>query len=283
MLRASPVCRKQRQPPALARAHWGCSSSILCPRDCEGRAPHAGSPARSSALFQPHPTSRPGRGQAAGEAAFAQGSSGQFGAGGRSPGALCASSSRLPWSLVLSWSCELYAVLRTRQVAVSFPGVARADGWDATAGARPSPSHTERGCLQDPAPGRLPIPLGSLRTTVTPPGAVSIFCCELVSYLNVENVFNFQLQPLDLILSLSARWDCVPFAFGIFARRKCPLQRPGSHAAPLLRHGIGNNPYRSDHQDCLLVFDHLQASCLNSCPRSLCCPRSVKFRAGCRV
>lgn len=28
-----------------------------------------------------------------------------------------------------------------------------------------------------------------------------MFCCELTSYFKVENVFNFQLQPLDLTLS----------------------------------------------------------------------------------
>lgn len=49
-----------------------------------------------------------------------------------------------------------------------------------------------------------------------------MFCCEFTSYFKFENVFNFQLQPLDLILSLSARWDCVPFLFGIFATCKCP-------------------------------------------------------------
>lgn len=59
---------------------------------------------------------------------------------------------------------------------------------------------------------------------VTSPEVVCIFCCELASYFKVENVFNFQLQPLDLILSLSARWDCVPVPFGIFDKCKCPLQ-----------------------------------------------------------
>lgn len=51
-----------------------------------------------------------------------------------------------------------------------------------------------------------------------------MFCCEFASYFKVENVFNFQLQPLDLILSLSARWNCIPFPLGIFAKCKCPLQ-----------------------------------------------------------
>lgn len=31
-----------------------------------------------------------------------------------------------------------------------------------------------------------------------------MFCCELASYFEVENVFSFQLWLLDLILSLSA-------------------------------------------------------------------------------
>lgn len=49
-----------------------------------------------------------------------------------------------------------------------------------------------------------------------------MFCCELMSYFKVENVFNFQLQPLDLILSLSARPHCVPFHFVIFAKLNAP-------------------------------------------------------------
>lgn len=71
-------------------------------------------------------------------------------------------------------------------------------------------------------PGVQLISLGVLRAIMTPPGIISPFCCELTFYVKVGNVFNFQLQPLDIALSLSARWNCVALPFGVFAQCKYP-------------------------------------------------------------
>lgn len=87
-----------------------------------------------------------------------------------------------------------------------------------------------------------------------------MFCCELASYSELKMCLIF--SPSHLISSLSARRGCTPLPFGTFAKRRGPLQWSGSL---LLVHRIGNNYRRADLQDCLLVFDHLGASCFNSC------------------
>lgn len=102
-------------------------------------------------------------------------------------------------------------------------GVTRRDGWDEAAEALLFPSHKHTGEDVCRTESQL-TPLRGFQKTVTLPGVVPPFCHELASYFKVENVFDFELQPLDVTFSLSARWDCVPCPFGISAKCECPLQ-----------------------------------------------------------
>lgn len=141
------------------------------------------------------------RGRAAEESAFAQSSSGQCGAGDRSPGATWAG------ALVLSWSCKLYAGVEDMATLSLLPWCRKTQqvGRNCQDASFPFTQRQERRCagppLRNDCPGSQLLPLRRLQTMVAAPGVVSMFCCELTSYFKVENVFNFQLQPLDLILS----------------------------------------------------------------------------------
>lgn len=112
---------------------------------------------------------------------------------------------------------------KTRQMAWDCPGIL-------------SPS-----CLQlhlkSSCPGRQLLPLWRFQTTVTPPGVVSMFCCELTPYFKVE---------LCLIF-ISSHW----ISFYL-----CQADGTSFH---FQMHGTRNSPYRSDQQVCcsLIIWELL--------------------------